>query len=63
MSANSRLKAIYIIGQGNAFYRWRHPEFWWVRKETIDIDILVTFGMVAENPCNLSESQVNLTQE
>ena len=39
-SVNSRLKAIYIIGQRKAFYRQRIPES---RKETVDIDILVIF--------------------
>ena len=42
MSANSRLKATKIIGQRKAFYRQRIPEFSCVRKETVDIDILVT---------------------
>ena len=30
------------IGQRKAFYRQRIPEFGFVRKETVDIDILVT---------------------
>ena len=42
MSVNSRLKATKIIGQWKAFYRQRIPEFSCVRKETVDIDILVT---------------------
>ena len=42
MSANSRLKATKIIGQRKAFYRQRIPEFSRARKETVDIDILVT---------------------
>ena len=42
MSVNSRLKATKIIGQRKAFYRQRIPEFSCVRKETVDIDILVT---------------------
>ena len=42
MSFNSRLKATKIIGQRKAFYRQRIPEFSCVRKETVDIDILVT---------------------
>ena len=41
-SANSRLKATYIIGQRKAFHRQRIPKSSCVRKETIDIDILVT---------------------
>ena len=31
-----------IIGQRKAFYRQRIPESSFVRKETVDIDILVT---------------------
>ena len=42
MSVNSRLKATKIIGQRKAFYRQRIPEFSCARKETVDIDILVT---------------------
>ena len=42
MSVNSRLKATKIIGQRKAFYRQRIPEFSHVRKETVDINILVT---------------------
>ena len=42
MSVNSRLKATKIIGQRKAFYRQRIPEFSRARKETVDIDILVT---------------------
>ena len=42
MSVNSGLKAIKIIGQRKAFYRQRIPEFSRARKETVDIDILVT---------------------
>ena len=30
------------MGQRSAFYRKRVPEFSFVRKETVDIDILVT---------------------
>ena len=43
MSLNSRLKAIWIIGQREAFYRQR--EFWSLdvqRKKLLTIDILVT---------------------
>ena len=40
---NSRLKATKIIGQRKAFYRQRIPESSCARKETVDIDILVTF--------------------
>ena len=42
MSVNSGLKATQIIGQRKAFYRQRIPEFSRARKETVDIDILVT---------------------
>ena len=42
ISDNSRLTAIYIIGQRKAFYRQRIPEFSCARKGTVDIDILVT---------------------
>ena len=42
MSVNSRLKATKIIGQRKAFYKQRIPESSCVRKETVDIDILVT---------------------
>ena len=42
MSANSRVKPIKIIGQRKAFYRQRIPESSYARKETVDIDILVT---------------------
>ena len=42
MSVDSRLKATKIIGQRKAFYRQRNPEFNCARKETVDIDMLVT---------------------
>ena len=42
MCVNTGLKATRIIGQRKAFYRQRIPEFSCVRKETVDIDILVT---------------------
>ena len=42
MSVNSKLKANKIIGQRKAFYRQRIPESNCARKETVDIDILVT---------------------
>ena len=42
MSINSRLKAIQIIGQRKAFYRKEIPESSCERKETVDIDTLVT---------------------
>ena len=42
MSVISALEAILIIGPRKAFYRQRIPELSCVRKETVDIDILVT---------------------
>ena len=42
MSVNSGFKATKIIGQKKAFYRQRIPEPSCARKETVDIDILVT---------------------
>ena len=42
MSVNSGLEDTKIIGQRKAFYRQRIPEFSCVRKETVDIVILVT---------------------
>ena len=42
MSLISRLKATKITGQRKAFYRQRIPGSSCARKETIDIDILVT---------------------
>ena len=42
MSVNSGLKVTKIIGQRKAFSRQRIPDFSSARKETVDIDILVT---------------------
>ena len=42
MPVNSRLKSTKMIGQRKAFYRHRIPEPSRARKETVDIDILVT---------------------
>ena len=42
MSVNSRLKAIYIIGQRKVFYKKRIPKSSCARKETVNIDIFVT---------------------
>ena len=42
MSVNSRLKATKIVDQKKAFYRQGIPESSCARKETVDIDILVT---------------------
>ena len=41
MFVNSGLKATEIIGQRKTFYRQGIPEFSCLRKETVDIDILV----------------------
>ena len=43
MSVDSGFKATKIIDQKKAFYRHRIPEFSCARKETVHIDILVTF--------------------
>ena len=42
MSVNSRLKATKMIDQRKVFYRQRIPKSSYVRKETVDIYILVT---------------------
>ena len=42
MSVNFRLKATKIIGQRKAFYWQRIPKSTCARKESVDIDILVT---------------------
>ena len=43
MSVNSRLKATKIISQRKAFYRQKIPGSGYARKETLDIDIPVTY--------------------
>ena len=43
MSVNFKLKATKIIGQRKAFFRQKIPEPSCARKETVDIDILVTY--------------------
>ena len=45
MSVNSRLNITKIIGQRKAFYRQRIPGSSCAKKETIDIDVLVTSGI------------------
>ena len=42
MSVNSGLKATQIIGERKTLYWQRIPEFSQMRKETVDIEILVT---------------------
>ena len=55
MSVNSRFKVIQIIGQRKAFYRQRIPESSCTKKETVEIDILVTSRNGDKKSCNLSE--------
>ena len=55
MYFNSRLKATKITSQRKAFYRQRIPESSCARKETVDIDILVTSRNGDKKSCNLSE--------
>ena len=55
MSFNSRLNATKIIGQKKAFYRQRVPESSCVRKESVDIDILVTTTKGHRKIMHLSE--------
>ena len=43
------------MGQRKAFYWQRTPESSYMRKETVDIDILVTSRKVTEKSYNLSE--------
>ena len=62
MSVNSRIKATEIIGQRKAFYRQRIPESSCARKESADIDILVTSRKIKKS-CNLSEQLVDLPRE
>ena len=45
MSVNSRLNTTKIIGQRKAFYSQRIPGSSCAKKETIDIDVLVTSGI------------------
>ena len=63
MSFNSRLKANKIIGQRKACYRQRIPESSCARKESVDIDILVTSRNGHRKICNLSEWRVDHPRE
>ena len=45
MSVNSRLNTTKIIGQRKAFYKQRIPGSSCAKKDTIDIDVLVTSGI------------------
>ena len=42
MSVNYKLKTIEIIGERKAFYKQRSRESSCAKKETVDIDILIT---------------------
>ena len=55
ISVNSRCKAIQITGQRKAFYRQRIPDFSCVRKETVNIEILVASSNGNRKVMNLSE--------
>ena len=57
------LEAILIIGQKKAFYRKRILESSFVRKETVDIDILVISTNGERKSCDLSEYQLDLPSE
>ena len=57
------LEAISIIGQKKALYRQRILESSFVRKETVDIDILVISMNGERKSCNLSEYQLDLSSE
>ena len=50
MSTDSRFKATKIIAQRKAFYRQRIQESSCARKETVDVDILVTFTVAPPPP-------------
>ena len=63
MSVNSGLKATKIIGQRKAFYRQRIPEFSCVRKETVDIDILLTSRNGDTKIIQSIKKRVDLPQE
>ena len=59
MSVNSRLKTTYTIGQRKEFYRQRIPQSSCVRKEIVDIDILVTSR---NGDRKILKSQMNIYQ-
>ena len=48
-TVNSRLKATKIIDQRKAFYRQRIPEPSCLRKETVDVDIILVGAQSAQN--------------
>ena len=63
MSANSRLKAIKIIGQRKAFYWQRIPGSSCARKETVDIEILATSRNGDRKIMQSIRTRVDLHQE
>ena len=63
MSVNSRLTATKVTGQRKAFCGQRIPESSCKRRQTVDIDILVTSRNSDKKSCNLSEEQVDLPRE
>ena len=63
MSVNSRLKATIIIGQSKAFHRQKIPEFRCARKETVNIDILVTSRNGDRNIMQSIRITINLPRE
>ena len=64
MSVNSKLIAIYIIGQSKVFYRQKKiPESSYARKETVDIDTLVRSRNGDRKIIHLSEQHVDFPRE
>ena len=63
MSVNSGLKATKIIGQRKAFYRQKIPQSRCVRKETVDIDILLTSRNGDTKIIQSIKKRVDLPQE
>ena len=63
MSVNSGLKATQIIGQRKAFCRQRIPEFSPARKETVDMNILVTSRNGDRNIMQSIRITINLPRE
>ena len=55
MSVNYIDLGFQIIRQSKAFYTQRNPESYCARKETVNIDILVTSGNGDKESCNLSK--------
>ena len=61
MSFNSRLKTTKIISQRKALYRQRIPGSSCVRKETVDIDILLTSRNGHRKNIHLMRIMIRLT--